>query len=70
MLLCGIQDIDVRDWQSNTNYKGDYGPNHPTIVNFWKVILAVKSLTPVSAVLIIYSHANLSDCNFCTVQDE
>jgi len=37
MLLCGIQDIDVKDWQTHTNYKGDYSPNHPTIVNFWKV---------------------------------
>lgn len=37
MLLCGIQDINVTDWQNHTNYKGDYGPNDPTIVNFWKV---------------------------------
>lgn len=37
MVMCGIQDIDVNNWKAYTNYKGDYGPNHPTIVNFWKV---------------------------------
>jgi len=35
--MCGLQDIDVNDWKANTNYKGEYNPNHPVIVNFWKV---------------------------------
>ncbi|XP_067927905.1 E3 ubiquitin-protein ligase NEDD4-like [Watersipora subatra] len=43
MLLSGIQDIDVKDWQEHTRYKGDYGPNHPTIVNFWKCIYLMSN---------------------------
>lgn len=37
LLLCGLQDIDVNDWKRNTVYKGEYNPNHPVIINFWKV---------------------------------
>ena len=37
LLLAGLQDIDVKDWQTNTIYKNEYNPNHPVIVNFWKV---------------------------------
>lgn len=37
LLLCGLQDINVNDWKGNSNYKGEYNPNHPVIVNFWKV---------------------------------
>jgi len=24
LLMCGIQNIDVKDWRENTLYKGDY----------------------------------------------
>ena len=37
LLLAGLQDIDVNDWKKNTKYRGEYNPNHPVIVNFWKV---------------------------------
>ena len=40
LLLAGLQDIDVKDWQANTIFKNEYNPNHPVIVNFWKVWLA------------------------------
>ena len=36
--MCGLQDVDVNDWKANTAYKGEYNPNHPVILNFWKVI--------------------------------
>lgn len=35
--MCGLQDIDVNDWKQHTAYKGEYNPNHPVIVSFWKV---------------------------------
>ena len=37
LLLAGLQDVDVNDWKRNTAYRGDYNPNHPVIVNFWRV---------------------------------
>lgn len=36
MILCGMQNIDVDDWQQNTNYK-DYTASSKQIVWFWKV---------------------------------
>ncbi|GAA57497.1 E3 ubiquitin-protein ligase NEDD4-like [Clonorchis sinensis] len=41
LLICGLQDISVSDWKANTLYKGEYHPNHPVIVNFWKRLLYV-----------------------------
>lgn len=37
LLMCGIQNIDVKDWKQNTLYKGDYHPNHILIQWFWRV---------------------------------
>lgn len=42
MVLCGIQKIDVDDWQNNTNYK-EYTATSKQIIWFWKF---VKTLTP------------------------
>jgi len=39
LLMCGIQNIDVKDWKQNTLYKGDYHPNHITVQWFWRVSL-------------------------------
>jgi E3 ubiquitin-protein ligase NEDD4 len=39
LLMCGIQNIDVKDWKQNTTYKGDYHPYHITVQWFWKVSL-------------------------------
>jgi hypothetical protein len=39
LLMCGLQDIDVNDWKQHTAYKGEYNPNHPVVVNFWKASL-------------------------------
>lgn len=38
MLIYGVPYIDVRDWKSNTEYKGEYNPHHKTIKWFWEVI--------------------------------
>ncbi|CAL8068189.1 unnamed protein product [Calicophoron daubneyi] len=38
LLICGLQDISVSDWKANTVYKGEYHPNHPVIVNYWKAV--------------------------------
>lgn len=37
LLMCGIQNIDVKDWKENTHYKGDYSPNNIVIQWFWRV---------------------------------
>jgi len=37
-LLVGINEIDVDDWENNTNYEG-YEKTDITVVNFWKVII-------------------------------
>ena len=39
--MCGIVSIDVKDWRSNTVYKGEYHPNHIVIQWFWRVSLVV-----------------------------
>ena len=41
LLMCGIVSIDVKDWRSNTVYKGEYHPNHIVIQWFWRVSLDV-----------------------------
>lgn len=43
LLMCGIQNIDVKDWKQNTLYKGDYHPNHITIQWFWRVVLSFNN---------------------------
>ncbi|KAH3837035.1 E3 ubiquitin-protein ligase NEDD4-like isoform X2 [Dreissena polymorpha] len=45
LLMCGLQDIDVNDWKTHTAYKGEYNPNHPVIVNFWKAIYSMNNET-------------------------
>lgn len=41
LLMCGIQNIDVKDWKQNTVYKGDYNVNTKTIQWFWRVSVFV-----------------------------
>jgi len=36
LMLCGMQEIDVDDWQRSTKYKS-YNDNSPQVVWFWKV---------------------------------
>ena len=36
LMLCGMQEIDVDDWQRNTKYKS-YSPHSQQVVWFWKV---------------------------------
>uniref|UniRef100_A0A0A9Z0S7 E3 ubiquitin-protein ligase n=1 Tax=Lygus hesperus TaxID=30085 RepID=A0A0A9Z0S7_LYGHE len=43
LLMCGIQNIDVKDWKNNTVYKGDYHANHITIQWFWRVVLSFNN---------------------------
>ncbi|KAK3097984.1 hypothetical protein FSP39_015053 [Pinctada imbricata] len=43
LLLSGLQDIDVNDWKSNSAYKGEYNPNHPVIINFWKAVYSFNN---------------------------
>ncbi|XP_017072050.1 E3 ubiquitin-protein ligase Nedd-4 isoform X10 [Drosophila eugracilis] len=40
LLMCGIQNIDVKDWRENTLYKGDYHMNHIIIQWFWRAVLS------------------------------
>ncbi|KAG5896742.1 hypothetical protein JTB14_031723 [Gonioctena quinquepunctata] len=43
LLMCGIQHIDVKDWKTNTLYKGDYHSNHIVIQWFWRVVLSFSN---------------------------
>ncbi|XP_065316225.1 E3 ubiquitin-protein ligase NEDD4-like isoform X2 [Gordionus sp. m RMFG-2023] len=43
LLLCGLGDIDVKDWKENTIYKGEYHQNHILIQWFWRVILSMNN---------------------------
>ncbi|XP_022911752.1 E3 ubiquitin-protein ligase Nedd-4 isoform X8 [Onthophagus taurus] len=43
LLMCGIQNIDVKDWKQNTLYKGDYHGNHIVVQWFWRVVLSFSN---------------------------
>ncbi|XP_063703230.1 E3 ubiquitin-protein ligase Nedd-4 isoform X9 [Culicoides brevitarsis] len=43
LLMCGIQNIDVKDWKRNTLYKGDYYANHVIIQWFWRAVLSFSN---------------------------
>ncbi|XP_065219668.1 E3 ubiquitin-protein ligase NEDD4 isoform X1 [Planococcus citri] len=43
LLMCGIQNIDVKDWKQNTSYKGDYNVNSKTIQWFWRIVLSFNN---------------------------
>ncbi|XP_055324377.1 E3 ubiquitin-protein ligase Nedd-4 isoform X2 [Sitodiplosis mosellana] len=43
LLMCGIQNIDVKDWKKNTLYKGDYYANHIVIQWFWRAVLSFSN---------------------------
>jgi hypothetical protein len=38
MMIYGVPYIDVKDWKSNTEYKGEYNQNHKIIKWFWEVM--------------------------------
>jgi len=41
LLMCGLPEIDMEDWQQNTEYSGEYdreGPNHEVCVWFWEIV--------------------------------
>lgn len=37
-LLCGLGEINVNDWRSNTQYRGGYHDKHVVIQWFWKAV--------------------------------
>lgn len=43
LLMCGIGEIDVRDWKRHTVYKSGYHANHIVIQWFWRVILSFSN---------------------------
>ncbi|CRL06760.1 CLUMA_CG019490, isoform A [Clunio marinus] len=43
LLMCGIQNIDVKDWKRNTLYKGDYYANHVIVQWFWRAVLSFSN---------------------------
>ncbi|XP_031619694.1 E3 ubiquitin-protein ligase Nedd-4 isoform X2 [Contarinia nasturtii] len=43
LLMCGIQNIDVKDWKKNSLYKGDYYANHIVIQWFWRAVLSFSN---------------------------
>lgn len=40
LLMCGIGQIDVRDWRRHTVYKGGYHANHVVVQWFWRLVLS------------------------------
>ena len=38
MLIYGVPYIDVKDWKTNTDYKGEYNQDHKIIRWFWEVV--------------------------------
>lgn len=43
LLMCGIGEIDVRDWKRHTVYKSGYHANHIVIQWFWRVMLSFSN---------------------------
>ncbi|UXI15440.1 hypothetical protein NH340_JMT01383 [Sarcoptes scabiei] len=43
LLMCGIGNVDVKDWKNNTIYKGGYHQNHIVIQWFWRVVLSFNN---------------------------
>lgn len=43
LLMCGIGEIDVRDWKRHTVYKSGYHANHIVIQWFWRVVLSFSN---------------------------
>jgi len=37
-IMCGQATIDLKDWKTNTNYKGGYKCDSNTIYNFWSCL--------------------------------
>ncbi|KAA6388764.1 MAG: putative suppressor of deltex [Streblomastix strix] len=42
-MLCGVDQIDLEDWQANTDYIGGYRSNSPQILFFWDMILDMSN---------------------------
>eukprot|EP00833_Pecoramyces_ruminatium_P010345 jgi/Orpsp1_1/1184377/evm.model.c7180000089266.1 len=42
LLISGIEEINVNDWENNTNYRG-YNKNDITIINFWKCVREISN---------------------------
>lgn len=38
LLLCGLPRIDIKDWQANTRYAGDYSKDHQVVQWFFEVM--------------------------------
>ncbi|KAM6203002.1 E3 ubiquitin-protein ligase NEDD4 isoform 4-T4 [Rhynchocyon petersi] len=43
LLMCGLGDVDVNDWQEHTKYKNGYSVNHQVIQWFWKAVSMMDS---------------------------
>ena len=42
LALCGLQFIDVADWEAYTVYKGEFHPNHQVVEWFWSALNAMS----------------------------
>jgi hypothetical protein len=43
LFICGDVDIDLKDWQENTNYEEPYHEVHPVIKRFWEMLEKMPS---------------------------
>jgi hypothetical protein len=49
ILLCGLPEINVDDWEAHTEYRGDYKDDHQVIRWFWQIVREwsqVRNLPP------------------------
>lgn len=41
LLICGLPHLDFAGLKSAAQYEGGYSADHPTIVQFWEVVMAL-----------------------------
>lgn len=61
LLMCGIGQIDVKDWKSHTVYKGGYHGNHIVIQYFWRVSSYLPQLNDNFSTILSFPY---SGCTF------
>lgn len=72
VMLCGMQEIDLTDWQRNTIYR-HYARGSKQIMWFWQVGRHPQYLYGLYAIQVIYLHPNeyavfcSSSCLWCSL---
>ncbi len=65
LLLCGVPEIDIADWNRHTEYLGEYhkmGARHQVIRWFWR---AVEAMTAEERIRLLQFTTGLKTLLFC-----